>query len=213
MKKPHEIEAQFDELFRLIGFRRVSEIVGDSPSFANADYIHQIDRLIVELKVLDKDYFQHGGIIERFCALVPAPVSVQPNGTGVYQIAMPPPNREGRHDTFEEPLRRVLKKANRQLKDTNERLLSSEGRGFVVFVMNGLTSIDPPTVARMVSELLAGEFRSISGYILCAMSPEVWCLSAMAPDLDEAEYNRWYSIAENVGDHLDRASSKPEQAP
>jgi hypothetical protein len=206
----NEIEKQFDALFRSLGFVRVSELVGESPSFANADYIQEKDRLIVELKVLDKDYFEHGGIIDRFCALVPAPVNVQPNGTGLFKVTMPPPNREGRHDTFEEPLRRVLKKANRQLKETKEKLLNSEGRGFVVLVMNGLTAIDPPTVAMLASELLAAEFRSISGYVLCAKTPKVWCLSAMAADLTQDEYNRWYSIGESIGNYLDHGGN-PDQ--
>jgi hypothetical protein len=116
---------------------------------------------------------------------------------------MPEPNREGRCDTFEEPMRRVLKKANRQLKETNRVLFGAEGRGFVVIVTNGFRSLAPTVVARMISELLAGEFSGISGYILCAKSPEVWCLSAMAPDLSEAEYDTWFSIAEQIGDYLE----------
>jgi hypothetical protein len=82
MKPASEVERGFDGLFRSLGFRRVSEIIGDSPTFANADYLHREDQLIVELKVLEKNYFECGGIIDRFCALVPAPVDVRPDGTG-----------------------------------------------------------------------------------------------------------------------------------
>lgn len=205
------VERRFDGYFRSLGFSRVSEVFGDSPSFENADYFRQNDRLVVELKVLDKDYFNQGGIIDRFCAIVPAPVNVQPDGTGIYTVAMPEPNREGRGDTLEEPMRRVLKKANRQLKETNRLLFDSEGRGFVVIVMNGFRSLAPPVVARMVSELLTAEFRGISGYILCARSPEVWCLSSMAPDLSGTEYDAWYSIAERIGDYLGLEKTQAEQ--
>jgi len=203
MEDTTNLEKKFDDYFRSLGFSRVSEFVGESPAFENADYIRHSDRLVVELKILDKDYFQQGGIIDRFCAIVPAPVNVAPDGTGFYTVTMPEPNREGRGDTFEEPMRRVLKKANRQLKETNRVLLDAEGRGFVVIVMNGFRSLAPTVVAAMISELLAAEFRGISGYILCAGSPEVWCLSAMAPDLSELEYDTWFSVAERIGDYLE----------
>ncbi len=211
MNNPTNIEREFDKLFRSLGFSRVSEHVGESPSFENADYIRQKDHLIVELKVLDKDYFQHGGIIDRFCAIVPAPVHVQPDGPGIYTVTMPDQNREGRSDTFEEPLRRILKKVNRQLKETNRVLFESKGRGFAVLVMNGFRSLAPTVVARMISELLVVEFSGISGFVLCAKLPEVWCLSSMATDLSETEYDTWYSIAEQIGDYLELDVSQVEQ--
>jgi len=203
MEDTANLERKFDDYFQSLGFSRVSEFVGESPGFENADYIRDCDRLVVELKILDKDYFPQVGIIDRFCAIVPAPVNVNPDGTGIYTVSMPKTNREGRGDTFEEPMRRVLKKANRQLKETNRVLFDTEGRGFVVIVMNGFRSLAPTVVARMVSELLAVEFSGISGYILCARSPELWCLSGMAPDLKEVEYNTWFSIAEQIGDYLE----------
>jgi hypothetical protein len=211
MNNPTDIEKGFNGLFQSLGFCRVSELVGESPSFENADYVRQKDHLIVELKVLDKDYFQHGGIIDRFCAIVPAHVRVQPDGTGIYTVTMPDQNREGRSDTFEEPLRRVLKKANRQLKETNRVLFESKGRGFVVLVMNGFRSLAPTVVARMISELLALEFSGISGFVLCASLPEVWSISSMAADLSETEYDTWYSIAEQIGDYLELDKIPAEQ--
>ena len=203
MKSPIEVEREFDAFFDSLGFRRVSEIVGDSPDFPNADYINETDKIVVELKVLDKDYFVDGGFIDRFRGFVPAPVNVNADGTGQYKVTLPPKNREGKYDTFEEPLRRVLKKANKQIKETKKHLLSENDRGFVVLVMNGFVSLDPPTVAEMISALLNDEFRSISGYILCMANPDVWCLSAMAPDLDDDEYATWYSIAEEIRQYLD----------
>jgi hypothetical protein len=203
MKTPDEVEREFDGFFRSIGFKRVSEVVGDSPDFENADYFDAERKMVVELKVLEKDYFKDGGIIDRFCALVPAPVSVNQDGTGIYTISMPSENREGRSDTFEEPIRRILKKANRQLKQTNARLLESEGLGFIVLVMNGFVSLDPPTVARMVSHLLDEGFSAISGYILYSVSPNPWCLSAMAPTVTTTEYVQWYDIADRVSPYFD----------
>ena len=203
MDSPTDIESAFDSAFASLGFHRVTDFVGRSPAFNNADYIRQVDQLIVELKVLDKDVFDQGGVIDRFCSIVPSPVNVEANGTGLYTIAWPKPNREGRCDTFEEPLRRILKKANRQIKETNTALFASKGTGFVVLIMNGFRSLAPTVVASMVSKLLFAEFSSISGYIVCTRSPEVWCLSSMSPNLMKHEYDSWYSIAEQIGAFLE----------
>jgi hypothetical protein len=170
MKTAEQIERDFDRFFGTSGFTRVSSIVGESPEFPNADYIDLDKRSIVELKVLDKDFFSEGGIIQRFCAIVPSPVSVAPNGTVIYTVRWPDQkNREGLTDTFEEPLRRILKKANRQLKETNERLFSGDANGFVMLALNRFRSLHPNVVRRMIDELLSDEFSSIKGYCLCTV--------------------------------------------
>ncbi|WP_154645108.1 hypothetical protein, partial [Leptospira interrogans] len=63
MKKPEELELEFDKFFLNLGLKRVSEILGDSPKIKNADYISLEKRIIIELKILDADFFKEGGII------------------------------------------------------------------------------------------------------------------------------------------------------
>jgi hypothetical protein len=167
MKTADDIEKDFDRFFATKGFRRVSELVGHSPDFPNADYINESTRCIVELKVIDTDYFAEGGFIDRFSSFVPKPISVDERGFGVYRVAVPDLNREGRMDTFEEPMRRLLKKSNRQLRESVARLLAGDGFGFVWIAMNGFTSLHPEVVARMINALLDREFSSIVGYTLC----------------------------------------------
>lgn len=167
MKTIEALELEFDEFFKGMTFERVSLFAGHSPNFKNADYIQTTNKLIFELKILDKNFFEGGGIIDRFHSLVPSPVNVDDKGLGLYEIKWPELNREKRFDTFEEPLRRILKKANRQLKETNEHYFKNSGTGFLCLAMHGFDSLHPATVNNLVQELLLQDFNAITGFILC----------------------------------------------
>ena len=61
---PEQIEKEFNIMFERIDYARVDEMVGKSPDFANADYINQKKNVVVELKVIDKDFFKEGGVVD-----------------------------------------------------------------------------------------------------------------------------------------------------
>lgn len=55
-----KIESDFDVFMKNIGYTRVSEDVGTSPTFQNADYVCKSKKIVVELKVINKDHFVDG---------------------------------------------------------------------------------------------------------------------------------------------------------
>ncbi len=204
MKSNLEIEREFDAFFASIQFKRVCEIIGDAPNFNNADYIDLSRKTLVELKILDKDYFYEGGIIDRFCSFVPIPKGINEKGLGLYHLKFPKINREGKIDTFEEPLRRILKKANRQLKETNNNLLAGKGTNLIMFAINRFQSLSPIVIINMICELLEEEFSSVSGFILCTptINPPS-CISASKSSASlESSQCRW-EIAEAWGKFFD----------
>jgi hypothetical protein len=166
------VEQEFDLFFRQIGFKRISTLVGLSPDFHNADYVNENLKLVVELKILDKDHFQNGGIIDRFHGFVaiPIPGRVDKDGMGVYDSSWPPINREGKNDTFEEPLRKIIKSANRQLKETKAHLFSGHGTGLLMLALNQFRSLSPVAVLTLACALLQDEFSAINGCIVCTPS-------------------------------------------
>ena len=175
MKSPIEIEQEIDVFFRSINFERVSEYVGKSPEFANADYVDQSRKIIVELKVLDKDYFVDGGFINILHSFVPKPVEVNKEGIGLYTIKMP----QGKRDTFEEPLRRLIKKANRQIRETKNYLFCGDGLGFIMIALSEFKSLHLDALTEMICNILCEGFSSISGVIICTptwINPS--CISA-----------------------------------
>jgi hypothetical protein len=167
MKTPTELENEFNVLFEGLGYSRVSEIVGHSPTFANADYVNADKGIVVELKIIDKDFFENGGIIESLNTFVTVPKNIDEEGFRQYTFSLPNKNREGKVDTMEEPLRRVLKKANKQLRETKTELLKGEGIGFIVIALNMKTLIDPEKIRELVANLVSREFSSIAGFIIC----------------------------------------------
>lgn len=190
------LEKDFDNFFHQIGFIRVDELVGKSPTFQNADYINKNYKIVVELKIIEKDYFKEGGIIDSLNAIVPAgPLPYTSDGLllhGQYTVTIPPLNREGKNDNFEEPLRRSIKKAKDQLKETRMELLNGEGYGFLVIALNMPTLIDIYSASSLVDKLVH-KFSSITGYLVCipAMAvkgADVSCIHAVhmnAPPLIE----------------------------
>lgn len=166
----HLLEKDFDNFFHQIGFTRVDKLVGKSPTFQNADYINKNYKIVLELKIIEKDYFKEGGIIDSLNAIVPAgPLPYTSDGLllpGLYTVTIPPLNREGKNDNFEEPLRRSIKKAKDQLKETRMELLKGEGYGIIVIALNMPTLLDIHSASRLVHKLVL-EFSSITGYLVC----------------------------------------------
>lgn len=164
---PEQIEREFDVLFEAIKYLRVDKLVGGNPDFSNADYIDLTKKVVVELKVINKDFFKEGGVVDAINGIIPVPKDVNSDGTGWYELKMPQENRNGRVDTMEEPLRRIIKKANVQLKETNSRLLDNKGVGFLILAINMETSIDPAIIRAMTIKILKKEFKSVNGVIFC----------------------------------------------
>jgi len=206
MKTAQDIEDEFDRFFDLLGYDRVSTIVGDSPNFSNADYVRTEYRSVVELKILDKDFFANGGLIDRFNTLITVPENVNPDGTGQYRFSLPDENREGKSDSFEEPIRRILKKANKQIKETVNHLFDGEGCGFLFLAMNKFQSISPELVRQTVDDLLSREFSSISGYTICTPtwgvripnsdSAHPMCLPSVPHGSPEQVREYWYAVGQ-----------------
>ncbi len=170
MIKPEKTEKEFDVFFRQIGYSRVSDDISGSPNFKNADYVNKLDRIIVELKVLEKEHFEHGGVIDCLNATIHQPKAIDEGGYGQYTFSIPKVNRKGKHDSFEEPLRKTLKKANRQLRETKAFYGSDENAlftGYVMLAQTGLMSLSPEVTAAVVKKILSFEFSSIDGVIVC----------------------------------------------
>lgn len=150
------------------GFTRVSIDVGLSPKFSNADYINKGPRIIVELKVLAKEFFADGGMIDSLNAMIIQPESIDENGLGQYKFSLPDRNRKGRHDNFDEPVRRILKKANEQIRETKQHYhFEKQCLGFVILAQSGSISLGADVTEAVVRKLLDHEFRSTDGAIVC----------------------------------------------
>lgn len=164
-----KLENEFDCFMNGIGYERVSLDVGDSPTFENADYINRTNKTIVELKILNKEFFENGGIIDSLNAIITKPTSIDERGLGMYTFQIPKINREGKNDNFEEPLRRIMKKANKQIRETKAYYsFNDENIGFLILAQNELKSLSPEITGALVQKILCSEFSSIDGVVICS---------------------------------------------
>lgn len=180
MNSSENIEAKFDKFFLSNNYLRVSNVITSTENIKNADYISSNKKFIVELKVIEKKFLKEGGIIERFRAIVPRDKEIFEKG-GITTFSIPDENREGEMDNFEEPIRRILKKANRQIRETNKILADNEGIGILILVLIA-ENVNPNIYVEMVCALLNEEFSSIRGFIL---------ISSFTPFKDE-KTNRFH---------------------
>lgn len=162
MKTPEEIEKDFDLFMQSIGYTRVSEDVGKSPDFKNADYVNKHEKSIVELKVLDKEFFDEGGTIPSLNSVIIQPKDINEDGTGQYTFKISDKD-------YKETLEAVLKNANRQLRETTQYYWENDDEvdGFVIVVQAGLSSLDPMIIAMMTKNAMDHKFSSINGAVVC----------------------------------------------
>ncbi|NLW19532.1 MAG: cell division protein ZapA [Candidatus Cloacimonetes bacterium] len=162
------VEAEFDLFLAGLGYSRVCDDVGPSPSFKNADYVNKERRIIIELKSIDKEHFPHGGIIPAINAIIIQPIDINSNGTGQYEFTI--------DEGFEKSLRSKLKEANRQIRETKEYYgYTDEDMGFVILAQLGFESLDPLITFKVATELIERElkskdqkFKSIDGVLVCS---------------------------------------------
>lgn len=119
----------------------------------------------MEQKTIVKDYFPDCGVISSLNMLVVKPENVHENGTGQYSFQLPEEKR-GKLDNITEPLREILKTANRQLRETKEYYGNSYNTGFVFISIEGTLALPLIVFAQILRNLRKKEFSSIDGIII-----------------------------------------------
>lgn len=162
------IEKQFDIFFKSIGYERVDEELDNkSPNFSNCDYISRCNNTLVELKIIEKDYFSNGGIMPQLNAFITKPINIDENGVGFYNIEI---NRNSKGEAIgniDEPLKRLLKKSNKQLKGTKIHLkLKSNCKGILILALNFPTTVNPLLIRDTCFKYLEKDFSSIHSIIV-----------------------------------------------
>jgi len=200
--KPHEpiaVEPAFDRLIESVGGARVSSIVGSSPAFANADYVFSDAKIVVELKELTTDWPRLEDYQKRISDLwlrceLAGRLNVR-HASGEQPVPRDV-RREFLH-LLRKPIKRVLEKANRQIKETHASLKHQSGLGVVLLVIDGLLTVAPRFLMALVSKILAHDYCSISGVVLITVNEYV-----DVPGDDYARLIWWPNYQESIPELL-----------
>jgi len=193
-------EEELDECVKFINGIKISELVGSSPVFSNADYLFNEYNVVAELKCLEEDKIKDhkirdkaSKIYEKYLNAGDVPVVV----FGTVQISTEDFSEGFTKEIIElyrKPIRDVIKKANRQIRETKEHLRKEDAHGLLILVNDGHTALDPSHIMWILNETFNRDgFSSINSFLfitvnLKAEHPEinkdllVWASGDRSPD-------------------------------
>ncbi|SRR6266704_1212889 len=165
-----DVEEAFGNFVRLSGGSLVSEIVGASPKFANADYLFRNQTVVAELKCMkkdvlaDRDYqMEISGAIERWIG-----AGRIPPFWGIVRLQtanLPPDCQREFFQILRKPIRGAIEKANRQIRETKANLGLPNAKGLLLLVNDGCWSIESEAMLYLANIVLGSRFRSINSVI------------------------------------------------
>lgn len=168
---PHDpipVEESWREFVRSIGGTVLDDVLPKQRQFENADFAFPEASVIVELKEIEAEFSLSGTFRAGFDSLMRRLVAEDPDwrpalfgGSGKSPKWFTPEFVR----LFRPPLSRVLKKANRQLRETKNHLKIQVPTGILLLVNDGFTGIGPELIRAQVSELLAHSYSSIDCFV------------------------------------------------
>jgi hypothetical protein len=178
-------EKLMDEVVCATGGQRAREIVGDNPPFDNADYLWSKDSIVSEMKNLQKDFLTDPAVSDRMHEMYnrwldegkDVPIMY---GEGVLRTdQLPVECARELIGIFKDKLESaVLRKANRQIRDTKENLNHPEALGLLLLSNEGNFAFDPVMGAHVLFHSLGSKFSSIEHVIFFSANLRVQTASS-----------------------------------
>ncbi len=161
-------EKFIDEFIKKCNGYRVSELVElpkDNPP-DNADYYFPNENVIIELKILESDFVESKKDeleqAKRECRKV-VPI------TGKMMLGLEPGDVSGLVSKYikilRKPLEQISAKANRQIRQTKILLDKPDAFGIVLYLNDGLYTLDPFPTIMLLNDPIERHFSSINGFV------------------------------------------------
>ncbi len=162
-----EVETLFNEFVESFGGKRVDSLLPASPDFSNADYLFESDNVIAELKCLQADFAAPEVIQKKADRLYRqwlAEGSISPESINDLDL-LPRDKKRKIRALYTNPLKRVIEKANRQLRETAQHF-ETEGKGKLLLIANdGAYSAQTFWTVAFLNEILArDQFSSVEAF-------------------------------------------------
>lgn len=164
---PHDpipVESTWRDFVRSINGTVLDDVLPQPRNFENADFLFYDSGLIAELKEIETEFSSSAAFRSGFDGLMQKLVAEDPNwgppllgGDGKY------PKWFGAEfiRLFRAPLARILKKANRQVRDTKTHFKITGATGVLLLANDGFTAIGPEPIRALTSQLLLHSYSSI----------------------------------------------------
>lgn len=183
---PIDVEGTWREFVVLVGGQVVEDLIPEPRTLENADFLFPSLPVVAELKEIETEFDRSAAFREGFRSLIGSVMKEDPNwrplllgGSGEY------PKWFSREliRLFRPPVSRVLKKANRQLRETKAHFNISAPTGMLVFVNDGFTALEPHFVRSLACNLLMNSYSSIDCFLYITVNRYVEVAGSDVPRL------------------------------
>ncbi len=168
------IEPAFDGFVESIGGVVLKNEIEASPSFENADYVLHQQKIVAELKCLEDNKLDNPDYMAKIEA-------AWQKWKGLGYVTGETPERIVLGDLppccgrelvtiASVPLKGVIKKANRQIRQTKDRLHLPTYKGLLLLANDGNYALPPNTLHQLVGGILSGGYTSINCYVLLSVN-------------------------------------------
>ena len=181
-----DVEKELEFCVARIGGRLVRELVGESPSFNDADYLFDNYGVVAELKILAEDKMHDPRIREKMTKIYREASARGEANVIVYGESMitagdlSPEYSRKLGEVYRAPIQRAIKKANRQIRQTKEHLKRKSHHGLLILVNDAHTALEPQHIQWILGATLRDrEYSSIDSILYFTAN-----LTATHPELD-----------------------------
>ncbi len=165
---PIEIEKTWRNFIKKFGGSVVEELIPPPREFPNADFIIEDKQVVLELKEITTEFARSNEFNKSIQSLNKKLIkhdqrfmySMYIKGVGYPQWYLNEYN-EILKKRIEEPIKRILKKANTQIKETKKHFNYSNNKGVLLIVNDGFTDIRVEAMMALQGKILSHLYSSI----------------------------------------------------
>ncbi len=165
-----DIELEMGHVVREVGGIVLNDTFnGSPPDFENADFVFHGDKLVVELKCLTEDNVfsknneEKSANLWRRCYAKGLVESPRVNDRD--WRALPPQIQNKFYEIKTRSIKKRVQKANRQVRETKERLGLSDYAGVLFIANDGVRSLTPPACIHAIQLALRNDHREIRHFV------------------------------------------------
>lgn len=164
----------------------VDELLPEPRTFENADFLLRSLPMVAELKEVETEFARSTAVRAGFRVLIERAMEEDPSwrpllfgGSGEY----PRWFTKEFVRLFRPAVSRVLKKANRQIRETKAHFGINEPTGMLIFVNDGFTELGPHFVRALACDLLANSYSSVDCFLYMTVNRYVEVAGSDVPRL------------------------------
>ena len=162
------VEQIWRDFVRFIGGTVIEDFLPQPRQFQNADFSFLENSIFAELKEIETEFSKAPAFFREYEALLSKLISENPEWRPALfggQNHYPSWFNTEFIRLFRPPLLRILKKANRQLRETKSHFGINSPTGILLLVNDGFTTIGPDLIRALISDILLHTYSSIDCFI------------------------------------------------